>query len=64
MAPPVMPSREGFVVGGTPLHQRVETYLGALTVTQGALIGDPFRVLPWQKRFLRGALRPGRFESA
>ena len=64
MAPPVMPSREGFVVGGTPLHQRVETYLGALTVTQGALIGDPFRVLPWQKRFLRGALRPGRFESS
>ena len=30
-------------------------YIGALTVTQGAGAGERFRVLPWQRRFLRGA---------
>ena len=35
----------------TPL----ERYLGRLTVTQGRLAGDRFTVLPWQRRFLRGA---------
>ena len=34
-------------------------YLGALRVTQGRLAGDPFRVLPWQSRFIRGAFAPG-----
>ena len=31
------------------------TYLGGLTVTQGEGEGQPFNVLPWQKRFCRGA---------
>ena len=26
-----------------------------LTITQGAGAGEPFRLLPWQRRFLRGA---------
>lgn len=39
-------------------------YLHGLTVTQGARAGQPFEVLPWQSRFLRGALRPGVLEAA
>ena len=34
-------------------------YLPTLTVSQGRLAGDPFRVLPWQARFVRGAFAPG-----
>ena len=34
-------------------------YLSSLTVSQGRLAGQPFRVLPWQARFVRGAFRPG-----
>ena len=30
-------------------------YIGSLTISQGAGTGEPFRVLPWQRRFLRGA---------
>ena len=33
-------------------------YLGKLTVSQGGLSGQPFRVLPWQARFVRGAFAP------
>ena len=29
-------------------------YIGGLTVPQGPGVGDPFDVLPWEKRFLRG----------
>ena len=32
-------------------------YIGGLTVTQGAGAGEPFRVLPWQRRFLDGFAR-------
>lgn len=39
-------------------------YLEGLKVTQGAMAGEPFRVLPWQARFLRGALAHGVYESA
>ena len=34
-------------------------YLSGLTVSQGRLAGLPFEVLPWQRRFVRGAFRPG-----
>ena len=34
-------------------------YLGALTVSQGRLAGERFRVLPWERRFVRGAFAPG-----
>ena len=32
--------------------------LGKLEVTQGRQAGQPFTVLPWQKRFIRGAFAP------
>ncbi len=34
-------------------------YLSGLTVSQGRLAGQAFRVLPWQRRFMSGAFRPG-----
>ena len=34
-------------------------YLSELTVTQGRLAGQPFTVLPWQTRFVRGAFASG-----
>ena len=39
-------------------------YLGDLTVTQGPAAGEPFDVLPWQARFVRGAFAPDVVESA
>ena len=32
-------------------------YIGTLTITQGAGAGSLIRLLPWQRRFLRGAFR-------
>ena len=38
----------------------LEAYLSGLTITQGRRAGEPFSVLPWQSRFVRGAFRaPG-----
>ena len=37
----------------------LETYLASLTITQGRRAGEPFHVLPWQRRFIRGAFAPG-----
>ena len=34
-------------------------YIGALTVGQGRLQGQPFTVLPWEKRFIRAVVKPG-----
>ena len=34
------------------------TYLSGLTVTQGRLAGQPFAVLPWQRKFLSKAFAP------
>lgn len=34
-------------------------FLGGLTCTQGEGVGDPLHVFPWQRRFVRGAFRPG-----
>ncbi|MDE0379641.1 MAG: terminase large subunit [Rhodospirillales bacterium] len=42
----------------------LERYLSRLKVTQGRLAGDPFTVLPWQRRFLRGAFKAGAATSA
>ena len=39
----------------TPL----ESYLSGLTVTEGRRAGEAFTVLPWQRRFLRGAFAEG-----
>ena len=39
-------------------------YLSGLTVSQGRLAGQPFTVLPWQGRFVRGTFRPGTQSAA
>ena len=39
-------------------------YLGGLVVTQGRAAGEPFKVLPWEKRFIRGAFGPNVVEAA
>ena len=39
-------------------------YLSGLTVSQGRLAGQPFAVLPWQRRFVRGAFAPGTQSAA
>ena len=39
-------------------------YLGGLTVTQGRLAGQPFHVLPWERRFIKGAFGLGVVEAA
>ena len=39
-------------------------YLEGLRVTQGPLAGQPFEVLPWERKFLRGAFAPGVQTSA
>lgn len=43
----------------TGTTNRLIRYLSGLTVSQGRLAGDPFTVLPWQRRFVRGAFGPG-----
>ena len=42
----------------------LETYLGALTVTQGRRAGEALTVLPWQRKFIAGAFTPGRTTAA
>ena len=37
----------------------LEAYIRKLTVSQGEGVGGPFEVLPWERRFLQGAFRPG-----
>ena len=32
-------------------------YIEALSITQGEGLGDPFRIMPWQRQFLRGLAR-------
>ena len=39
-------------------------YLEALTIGQGRLAGKAFVVMPWQSRFIRGALAPGVVEAS
>ena len=41
------------------LPRNLLAYLSELTVTQGRLAGEPLELLPWQKRFVRSAFRPG-----
>ena len=40
------------------------TYIEGLTISQGMHIGERFRLLPWQKRFLRGAFAPDTHTAA
>ncbi len=45
------------------LARALVDYLGGLEVTQGRLAGQPFPVLPWERRFIRGAFRRGVAEA-
>ena len=46
------------------LADRTSAYIRSLTIGQGRHAGQPFEVLRWQWRFLRGALASGVSESA
>ena len=50
----------GAMGGGTPAHTMtlgpsLIRYVGSLTLAGGELSGQPFRVLPWERKLLRGA---------
>ena len=45
--------------GDATSMKALESYLSGLTVSQGRRAGEPFVVLPWQRRFVRGAFAPG-----
>lgn len=46
------------------LADKVLAGVSKLAISQGAGAGQPFRVLPWQRRFVKGMLRPGVYEAA
>ena len=46
------------------LASRLAAYIQRLTVTQGRYAGQPVKLLAWQKKFLRGAFRPGVQDAA
>ena len=46
------------------LATKLEAYIEGLTLSQGRYAGEPFRLLPWEKRFLRGAFKPGVGDAA
>ena len=51
----------GLAVGrpkAPPSVSNLAAWIGALTVSQGALAGQPFRLLPWELDFLAGAFGP------
>ena len=54
----------GVFMPHTLLSARVIDYMAGLSVTQGAGSGLPLRLFPWERRFIRGALRDGVEESA
>ena len=41
------------------MNEPISAYLAGLKVSQGRLSGRAFTVLPWQRRFLRGAFKSG-----
>lgn len=62
---PASPNPSHGVGGGvSALHGAVRRYISGLVIGQGTGAGEPFRVLPWQDRFLAGALAPDVYESA
>ena len=47
------------VSSGITIIGALLAYLAGLTISQGRLAGQSFKVLPWQTRFVRGAFAPG-----
>lgn len=46
------------------MYHAITEYIESLTVSQGQLAGKPFKLLPWQKRYLRQSLQRSVTESA
>ena len=46
------------------LASRLADYISTLVITQGRHTGERFTLLPWQRRFLRGAFRDGVMDAA
>ena len=46
------------------LSVEVIEYMAGLVVTQGHGVGRPLHLFPWERRFIRGMLKPGVEESA
>ena len=42
----------------------IQRYIETLVLSQGRYVGEPFRLLPWQKRFLKGAFAEGVGDAA
>ena len=42
----------------------IQRYIEGLTLSQGRYAGQLFKLLPWEKRFLRGAFKPGVMDAA
>ena len=42
----------------------LSNYLSGLTISQGRLAGERVTVFPWERRFVRGAFRPGMTSAA
>ena len=39
------------------LAKRLEDYIQGLVISQGRLAGQPFKLLPWQRRYLQGGIQ-------
>ena len=46
------------------LAKQLAAYIEGLTISQGRHAGQPFHLLPWQLRYLRGAFKPGVMDAA
>ena len=44
--------------GSGGLAAALEAYVGALTISQGQGVGEPFKLLAWERDFIRGAFHP------
>ena len=51
------------ISAGVPLLS-IKNWLERLTISQGPRAGQLFELMPWQRRFVRGAFRPGISRSA
>ena len=46
------------------LASELATYIEGLTISQGRHTGEKFTLLPWERRYLRGAFKPGVMDAA
>ena len=46
------------------LASELAAYIEGLTISQGRHAGQKFVLLPWERRYLRGAFKPGVMDAA